>query len=118
MPSERKAFVHEADLVLGSETDPGAPGAAVTTALCGHWEHDGPCRWPHNNDIHASVGVAGFRTLFISSSGDEPEVRGRIERALRSGPGWSIERSGPREVKTSERPLALRLGQTPQSSAP
>jgi hypothetical protein len=20
----------------------------VTVALCGHWEHDGECRWPHH----------------------------------------------------------------------
>jgi hypothetical protein len=114
MRSVRTAFVHEADLVLGSGTDPGAPGAAVTTELCGHWEHDGPCRWPHNNEIRPGSGVAAFRTLFISSHADEPEVRDKIERALRSLPGWSVERSGPREVKASEQPLALRLGQTPE----
>ena len=33
--------------VVGLDGDLAALGGAVTTALCGHWEHDGPCRWPH-----------------------------------------------------------------------
>ena len=28
-------------------SDQRAPGGAVTVALCGHWDHEGPCRWPH-----------------------------------------------------------------------
>ena len=31
----------EAELLLADDTDPAAPGAAVTVALCGHWEHEG-----------------------------------------------------------------------------
>ena len=41
---ERRSFVHEADLWLAGGVDPAAVGAAVTAALCGHWEHEGPCR--------------------------------------------------------------------------
>jgi hypothetical protein len=114
MEDPREAFVHEADLILESTTDRGAPGAAVTTALCGHWEHDGPCRWPHNNEIQAKADASTFRTLFIASRIDEPEVRARIERALGASPGLTVGRSGRREVKRSERALALRLGQGPR----
>ena len=32
--------------------DKRAPGGAVTVALCGHWDHEGPCRWPHRSNIH------------------------------------------------------------------
>jgi hypothetical protein len=32
----REAFVRQAELLLRAHTDPAAPGAAVTVALCGH----------------------------------------------------------------------------------
>jgi hypothetical protein len=41
MADTRTAFVHEAHLELEPGTDPAAVGAAVTTALCGHWEQKG-----------------------------------------------------------------------------
>jgi len=49
--------------MLAEGTDPAAVGAMVTVALCGHWEHDGPCRWPHHNQIDG----AQFRTVFIAT---------------------------------------------------
>ena len=78
MPDERVAFVEEAELELGPGTDPAAVGGAVTTALCGHWEHEGACRWPHNNEIDVAGASATFRTLFIATSRSmKPEVRER-----------------------------------------
>lgn len=109
MSDERVAFVQEAELQLGHGTDPAAVGAAVTTALCGHWEHGGPCRWPHNNDIVVSDLDAKFRTLFVAPAPDEGEVRERIERSLRDGSGWVVHRTGPRPVSPAEAPLARRL---------
>lgn len=35
-------------VLLDAGGDPRALGGAVTAALCGHWEHDGRCRWPHH----------------------------------------------------------------------
>jgi hypothetical protein len=107
------AFVHEAELRLEAGTDPASPGAVVTTALCGHWEHDGPCRWPHNNDIDASGAVATFRTLFVAPAADEAEVRERIERGLQESAGWAVLRSHARPVATREQPLARRLAELP-----
>ena len=98
----RLAFVHEIELDLADGTDPAAPGAAVTTALCGHWEHEGPCRWPHNNALDASAAVAVLRTLFIVPSADEAEVRR----------GWLALSGRPRPVAARERPLAARLAAT------
>lgn len=43
--------MHRAELILDDEADERAPGGAVTVALCGHWDHEGPCQWPHNNAI-------------------------------------------------------------------
>ncbi len=109
MSARREAFVHESDLRLEDGTDPAAPGAAVTAALCGHWEHEGPCRWPHNNAVRPGNGQTTFRTLFIARRAEEDDVRARIERALRSAPAWSVLRSGPRPVAPPEQPLADRL---------
>lgn len=102
------AFVVEADLALRPETDPRAPGGAVTTALCGHWEHDGPCRWPHNSHIDVEVVPARLRSVVIAIN-DRAQVVGQIERALRSDVGWQVVRFEVREIVDIERALALRL---------
>ena len=109
MTNARVAFVHEAELQLLDGTDPASVGAAVTTALCGHWEHEGPCRWPHNNDIELSDSAANFRTLFVAPSTEEDDVRERIERSLREGVGWAVLRTQPRPLSPPEELLARRL---------
>ena len=65
-----QGYVHQADVMLAAGTDPATVGAMVTVALCGHWEHDGPCRWPHHNQIEGHQ----FKTVFIATPEDEPEV--------------------------------------------
>jgi len=100
------AYVYEAQLQLDDATDPAAVGAAVTVALCGHWEHEPPCRWPHNNELGSS---GEFRTLLIAPPGEEAEVRERIAGALAVGPGWHVLRAGARDVLPRERELAERL---------
>src|ERR687898_3600605 len=109
MPDRPLAFVHEVELRLESGTDRAAVGAAVTAALCGHWEHEGPCRWPHNNAVGAAGPATAFRTLFVAPAGEEEEVRDRIERALREGPGWAVLETRARPVLPGEQPLAERL---------
>ena len=117
MAAASHAFVHEAALRLEPGTDPEAVGAAVTTALCGHWKHEGPCRWPHNNAIDAGDAAAGFRTLFVAPADDESEVRDRIERALREEPGWVVLETRARPVLPGEWQLAERLAAPAQSGA-
>lgn len=109
MPDARLAFVHEAELQLESGTDPAAVGAAITTEICGHCDHESPCRWPHNNAVAPSEAVASFRTLFLALATDEPEVRERIERSLREGVGWVVLETRAREVSAREQPLARRM---------
>jgi hypothetical protein len=103
------AFVVEAELVLGDGVDPGAVGAAVTTELCGHWEHEGPCRWPHNSAIEIEHDPARFRTLFVAQQREETLVRDRIEAVLRGELGWRLVDVRPRSVADTERALAGRL---------
>src|SRR4051812_13860330 len=111
--AQRDPFVHEAVLQLAEGTDPNAPGGAVTVELCGHWEHEGGCRWPHNNELRPAGDIATFRTIFVAPPDEEQEVHERIERALRSAAGWTVAASGPRPLRPDERPLATRLAGTP-----
>ncbi len=92
-------FEHLKPFELVGSGDPAAIGGAVTVALCGHWEHPPPCRWPHRTDV-----VHGERTLiarvrFSCADHDEQEVRHRIDSALASG-----ELSGPDGTQTRWRP--------------
>src|SRR5688572_4713476 len=48
-------FTYQATVEL-DEGDVRAIGAAVTVALCGHWEHEGPCRWPHLTTTESTQG--------------------------------------------------------------
>ena len=106
---EARAYVAAAEIELGDGCDPAAVGAAVTVELCGHWEHEGPCRWPHNNAIDPGSHPAIFRTLFVADASDEPEVRSRIEKGLRAAGDWRMLSVDSRAVADHERELAERL---------
>ena len=115
--TEACAHVVEAELTLDEALDPGAVGAAVTVELCGHWEHEGACRWPHNSAIDADRAPALFRTLFIASTREADEVRGRIERALLGATAWRVVALRERPVADGERALAERLRTGPRAPA-
>jgi hypothetical protein len=110
-----EAFVVEASLALDPACDPRAPGGAVTVELCGRWDHDGPCRWPHNSALDDT---GTFRTLFVASSSEAPTVASRIEHALRAGPHWQVTRFTERAVSEDERELASRLLAGPRAEPP
>jgi hypothetical protein len=111
-PSPPIPYVHMAEVSLDAAVDPSAVGAAVTVELCGRWQHRGVCQWPHNNQVRGQEPTQ-VRVLFVADKTDELEVRRRIEKALRSAPGWSVLSSGPRPVRPSERALAARLSRAP-----
>lgn len=117
MSDEPRAYVVEADLLLSDGLDPGAVGAAVTAELCGHWEHDGPCRWPHNSAIDAAHAPARFRTLFVAGEDEAASVRARIESALRGATAWHVVALGERPVAEHERALGERLRTGPRAPA-
>lgn len=97
---------------MAPDADDGAPGAAVTTALCGHWEHRPPCPVAaHHTHADRSGDQVRLRILFATEAHREAQVRQDIDRALARGelcgPGgattrWRLRRSGPAEPSAQE----------------
>jgi hypothetical protein len=109
----RSSYVHEAALELDPGADPQTPGAAVTVALCGHWGHDGPCRWPHHTAWETREdGRQRVRTVFVVAAEEADDVRSKIDSALREADGWSVASSGPASLEEGEIALASRLDRT------
>ena len=101
-----RAFAFEAELELAPGTDPRAPGGAVTMALCGHWDHEGPCRWPHNSRMDTSVARARLRTVIVADDETKHEVVARIEGGLRADARWSVLDCTTGTIRSDERGLA------------
>jgi hypothetical protein len=92
----RQAFAHDADLVMVPDGDTGAPGAAITVALCGHWEHQPPCPLaPHHSRADREGDTVHVRTLFVTEPEQADGVHRLIDEALRGG-----ELCGPDGVTT------------------
>lgn len=118
----REAYVHTAMVELDLDGDPAAPGGAITVELCGHWEHEGVCRWPHQTAVEATApGRVVVRTVFASESADEPAARDRIVRALLRcelvGPQglrrWAVLSQSPAEPTPDEADFAARQSDPP-----
>jgi hypothetical protein len=105
----RDAFAHDAVLRMAADADVRAPGAAVTVALCGHWEHDPPCPLaPHHTSAVRDGGEVRLRILFAAEPGSEEEVRSRIEESL-NATHWRLVESRRGEVSAHEAEHARRL---------
>jgi hypothetical protein len=114
----RRAFAHDGVIVLETG-DVQALGAAVTVALCGAWDHDPPCPLaPHHTAAEGVNGDVRIRVLFACEPRAEPDVRERIEAALRrgelSGPEgpttrWTFGSSATSPVREEEAAHARRL---------
>jgi hypothetical protein len=115
----RKAFAHDAALSMAPDNDLGAPGAAITVELCGHWEHEPPCPLaPHHTAAARVDDEVHLRILFVVEPAREDEVRERIVAALATGQlastdgresRWQLTRSGPSPVRPDEADHARRL---------
>ena len=105
----RQVYAHQATVVLAPGTDPGAPGAAITVALCGHPEHAAPCPLaPHHTTSEPTGEAFRLRVLFATEPEKSEEVRRRIEGALAAG-DWRLISSGCASVEPAERPHGRRL---------
>jgi hypothetical protein len=118
MSAERAPYVFESTLRLLPGADPAAVGAAVTIELCGHWEHEGECRWPHNNELRQEGETAAFRTLCIAPGSEADEVRQRIAKALATNGAWKLQSQRSRPLRADEEALAARLACTPLPTEP
>lgn len=115
----REVFAHDAVLAMGRAEDLGAPGAAITVALCGSWEHDPPCPLaPHHTAADRDGDVVHLRILFATDPSDEAEVRRRIAEALATSQlmtpsgetaRWQLVADAPGEVRPEEADHARRL---------
>jgi hypothetical protein len=106
-----RAFAFEAELEFQPDTDSRAPGGAVTMALCGHWDHDGPCRWPHKTRIDKSLTPARLRTVVVADDQTTDEVITRIEDGLRSDSRWAVLDSRTDTILPDEQSLAEGLAE-------
>src|ERR1700730_9233937 len=109
MAMHRDVIAIDAELALLPDVDPRAAGGEVTVALCGHWDHDGPCRWPHNSRIVADIRQARLRSVILVPGEDREEVVRRVEVALRGDERWTVERIATGAINDDEQDLAQRL---------
>lgn len=115
----RQAFAHDATLIMEPDADMQAPGAAVTAALCGHWDHPPPCPLaPHHSRAERVDGEVCLRILFATEPDTEPTVRHRIDLALSGGQlqapdgattRWQLRESRPSAISAAEADHAERL---------
>jgi hypothetical protein len=114
----RAAYVHQGILVMSSEADLDAPGAAVTLALCGSWDHRPPCPLAHHTHSERSGTIVRVRVVFVTQPENEGDVRRRIDAALGTGSvtgpagtstHWEVRGSTAAELTVSETARARRL---------
>jgi hypothetical protein len=114
----RQAFAHEAVLAMPAAGDDGAPGAAITTALCGSPTHEGACTWPHHTAAAQRGDTLRLRILFACEPRDEGSVRAGIAGALGGGalghPTWTVVSQAPARLDPSETDHAARLCSDPR----
>ncbi|MBA3905528.1 MAG: hypothetical protein H0X35_02405 [Pseudonocardiales bacterium] len=107
----RHAYAHDAVLDLAPDADMNAPGAAITTALCGHWEHEPPCPLaPHHTGARRDGPNVCLRILFATEPDREAEVRQRIGRALTA---WDVRSCAAGSVRPDEQAHVGRLAGSP-----
>ena len=104
-------FAIDVELALRPGTDERAPGGEVTVALCGHWEHEGACRWPHNS---AFAAPSHLRTVVSADAADRAEIISRVEQQLRADERWAVVGFATGEIAAGEQALADRLAQSPR----
>jgi hypothetical protein len=103
----RHAYAHDAVLELAPDADLAEPGGAITTELCGHWEHPPPCPLaPHHTAAQRRDEQVHLRILFATEPDREAEVRTRIGRALAA---WDVRSCVAGEVRPDEWAHAGRL---------
>ena len=104
-----RGHVHQADIAFAPGADTRAPGGAVTTALCGSWDHEGSCRWPHQTSVDASTTPSTVRVVYVVDDDEFEQVRRMIESALTSGDDWHTVAIAEGTLTAEEATLTQRL---------
>ena len=115
----REVFVHEAVITMAADADERAPGAAITIALCGSWEHEPPCPLaPHHTAADRAGDEVRLRVVFATEPSSEAEVRTRINAALAEGTRtdpdgkrsqWRLDQAYPANLTPEELDLGRRI---------
>ena len=105
-----RGHVIQADVAFDPGADTRAPGGAVTIALCGSWDHDGSCRWPHQTAVDTSSPHAIVRVVYVVDDDELGHVRNLIESALTRGADWHTIAIGHHTLTEDETILVQRLG--------
>jgi hypothetical protein len=100
---------HEAVLAMDPLADERAPGAAVTVAPCGHWDHVPPCPLtPHHSRADRVDGEVRVRTLFVVEPELEDTIRHGVEpctgQRTAGPPGWPDNPMATTEQPAQRRP--------------
>lgn len=105
---------------MAPDADLRAPGAAITTALCGHWEHDPPCPLAsHHTGAERLGDEVRLSILFATEPHLEESVRHQVDVALSRGhlvgpdgtTRWELRLSRPRPPEPQEAEQLERLRQ-------
>ena len=115
-------YVHEATVLIDAGSGTGAPGAAITAALCGSWQHPPPCPLAaHHTAAQRDGETVTLRTIFAADPQREAEVRRRIDDALargsQAGPDgtvvrWTFVAAGAGGLTAAERYHGRRIAGT------
>jgi hypothetical protein len=116
---ERKAFAHDAVVVMRDGGSPNALGGAITKSLCGGWEHSPPCPLaPHYVSNTAEGETVSLRVVFATEPSNEQRVRALIGEALAAGEltvpddgvaRWELRSASPGSLRADEEDLATGL---------
>lgn len=86
--SARTTYAHNGTVRL-TTGDADAIGAAITVALCGTWNHDGPCPLaPHHTSWHPDPNTPAIihtRTIYAVEPHRHEDARTRIREGLATG---------------------------------
>jgi hypothetical protein len=84
---KKYSYSHQVEYLIqfAQGADERSPGGAITVELCGHWDHEGPCRWPHYTNIATCGDKHQVIIDFDASEDDFAVVKERIELALQKG---------------------------------
>lgn len=115
----RQAYAHDAVVAKQPGCSPDALGGAITVALCGHWDHPGPCPLaPHYVTTLSDAETVTLRVLFATEPANERRVRALIGEALAAGQltgpdgglaTWQLSTTAPGTVRPDEQDHAAGL---------